>query len=365
MKIALLGDIALIGSYSCYHNTNLIKNGWGGVSSWLSKNCDYVVGNLETPFSYERKSFGAKSAFLCSEPENIELLKMLHVNAVTLANNHMFDFGKEGYELTKTLLKDAGIDWFGAEGREHRLVYGDNKLVFTGWCCYSSNPQGCVNNGQYGLNEFDLPVVEERMKQNNLEGWLNITSIHAGIEHVHYPSIETIKVADKLTRICPFIYYGHHPHVAQPVEFKENNSLIAYSLGNFCFDDVYSNPGAKKPLVELTEDNRKSFIIVVTIERNKILGYEVKPIYIGKEGIELGRGVTEQELNGYLDVMKSMSESEYEDLRRASRQEWEAPRKSQRDLRWIIKHLRLRYLRLFMNDKRNKKKYAACVSSKL
>ena len=127
MRIALLGDIALFGCCSRPDYFNSIE---GYLSSF-----DYVVGNLETPFSLKRKTFGAKSAYICADPRFVSILKQLHINAVTLANNHMFDYGKEGYELTKKLLEDNGIAWFGSEGRELQLELSGNRIAFAGYCC--------------------------------------------------------------------------------------------------------------------------------------------------------------------------------------------------------------------------------------
>lgn len=321
-------------------------------------------GNLESPFSYKKKTWGAKSAYLYSEPENVEILKMIGVNAVTIANNHMFDYGKEGYELTKRILDEAGIEWFGAEGRELKIEIDNNRLAFSGWCCYSTNPQGCVALGEYGINEFDLSTVIRRLKENDKNGWLNIAAVHTGIEHVNYPSNDLRKVAKMMADIAPLVFYGCHPHVAQPIE-KIENSVIAYSLGNFMFDDAYSKPTDKEPLVRLSEDNRSSFVMIVTIENNTIKGYETFPTYIGKDKIHVGKGVTETMLNDYLHTMKAKSEDEYEDMRRRQRQEWIAPRRAKRDLGWYLQRLRPRYARLIYTNKTNEIKYQKHVKQKL
>ena len=328
---------------------------WGGVKTILNQ-CDYVVGNLETPFSYRRKKYGAKSAFLCTEPENVELLKILGVDAVTIANNHMFDYGREGYETTKKLLEEAGIEWFGAEGKVVKVENNGCRLAFSGWCCYSTNPQGCVKNGAYGLNEFDVSEAVKILKRNADEGWLNIAAIHAGIEHVNYPSIDTIKVSEILAKMGPMIYYGHHPHVAQPVE-RKGESLVAYSLGNFCFDDTYARKDDKKPFLKLSEANRESFILIVTIENNEISNYEIVPIYIGKQGIEIGRGVTHETLDGWLNQMYTMDTKDFEHMRREQRNVWVKERRAKRGMRWLLSHLRPRYLHLMVTNYLNARKY--------
>jgi poly-gamma-glutamate synthesis protein (capsule biosynthesis protein) len=157
MKIALLGDIALFGKMSVNENPKL-NDYFAEVSEHL-KSFDYVVGNLETPFSISQKINGAKSAYICSDVENVQILKQLHVNAVCLSNNHMFDYGKEGYETTKKLLENNSIEWFGAEGKELKIVNENNKIAFSGFCCYSSNPLQCVPYGKYGVNAFNVETV--------------------------------------------------------------------------------------------------------------------------------------------------------------------------------------------------------------
>lgn len=362
MKIIFLGDIALMGRASMSDNDQW-ETYFSDIENLLS-NYDYVVGNLETPFSYRRKKHGAKSAFLYSDPKNIEILKKLHVDAVTLANNHIFDYGKEGFELTKCLLKENEIEWFGAEGKNLKVDIAGNKLVFSGWCCYSTNPQGNVSFGEYGINELDVSTIEHVLEKYNKEGWLNIAAVHTGIEHVNYPSLDTICLAKRLAKTSPLIFYGHHPHVAQPIE-KVGESLIAYSLGNFCFDDIYNKKTDKIPIVELSEMNRSSFLLSVTIERNHIIKYEVIPIYIGKDKLEVGHGITKKDLDVYLDIMKSVSHEEYEAMRRLQRSEWLNQRLAKRNLKWFLKRLRPRYIRLMITNKLNVIKYKKHVHNQL
>ena len=362
MKIVFLGDIALFGRASMSDNDNWMTY-FRDIETHLS-NYDYVVGNLETPFSARRKKKGAKSAFLYSDPINIEILKRLHINAVTLANNHMFDYGSEGYELTKQLLDASGINWFGAEGKDLKVDFHENKLAFTGWCCYSTNPQGNVNYGNYGLNELDVSTIEYRLKEYTKEGRLNVAAIHAGIEHVNFPSLDTISLARRLAKIGPMVFYGHHPHVAQPVE-KVGESLIAYSMGNFCFDDIYGKITDNTPLVEMSEANRSSFMLSVTIEKNHIVGFDIIPIYIGKDKIDVGRGITKKELDVFGDIMKNVPDEEYENMRRLQRSEWLNQRFAKRDLKWLLKRLRLRYIKLMFTNKQNARKYNVHVHTQL
>jgi len=96
MKVALLGDIGLFGKYDLKQNKNAFNN-LEQVADFLNKQ-DFVVGNLETPFTKEEHTSTAKSAHIKSDPVNVELLKFLNIKAVNLANNHLCDYGYNGYK---------------------------------------------------------------------------------------------------------------------------------------------------------------------------------------------------------------------------------------------------------------------------
>lgn len=353
MKLALLGDIALFGNLSL-RNNNKAKEYFKEVESYLST-VDLVVGNLESPFSEKKKPHGAKSAYICTDPVNIDILKYLHLKIVNLANNHTYDYGKEGLQVTKQVLLANGIDYFGVDGKDVLFENDDCKLAFTGYCCYSSGPYGCVKYGRPGINEFDLGVAQENVKKYKNGGGINVVSVHSGIEHVNYPSLDTIKAAKLLSSQGTIIYYGHHPHVVQGIE-KIQGSLIAYSLGNFCFDDVYTL-SSSEPSVRLTENNRSSFILEICIEKNAIVSYRVIPVYIGKDRLVLGKGATEEIIKSYTDIIYSMNETDYSAFRNSMIHSYSEERKARRGIMWYVKRLRPRYLVRIMNIKIRSKKY--------
>lgn len=362
MKLILLGDMAFFGRCSLSSNPNA-REYFADVAKRLAQ-ADYVVGNLETPFSIKKKIHGAKSAYICSDVENVALLKMLHVNAVTLANNHMFDYGKEGYETTKKVLTENGIAFFGSEGKSLCFDIEDNHLAFEGFCCYTTNPLQTVPYGKYGVNEYDLTSAEERLAKHDAEGRLSILAVHAGLEHVNYPALDHVKAARKLAGKHKYIYYGHHPHVAQGLEIHQG-SLIGYSLGNFCFDDIWTSANNKSPLVSLTENNRSSFILEIEIKHNEIVGYQITPIYIGRDKLHIGRGTAAEDLKKYMLPIDSMSYDEYNRMRNEILGSRIKERKAQRNLTWYLKRLKPRYLRILINARNNSKKYRKKIITKL
>ncbi len=354
MRIALLGDMAFFGRMSVKERPDVAAY-FSDIADYLD-GFDYVVGNLETPFSIKKRTFGAKSAYICADIENVQTLKQLHVDAVCLANNHMFDFGDEGYETTKKILSEYNVEYFGAEGKELRIELNEGKFAFAGFCCYTSNPLKCVKYGDYGVNAYNLDDAKSFINHSSADGYLPIIAVHAGMEHVNYPSLEHVRAARLLTDECPHVYYGHHPHVIQGVE-EYKGSVIAHSLGNFCFDDVFSD-NSSMPLVELTENNRTGAILELEIDGNNVLNWREQIVYIAKEG-KMQLIETPSDVSEYNNALAACEEdtTAYTAKRSQILTARLSMRKSARNLMWYLKRLRPRYVQIMLNAKRNAKQF--------
>lgn len=355
MRLALLGDIALFGSFDIKNNPRLEEN-LREISSYLD-GFDYVVGNLETPFSEKKKKHGAKSTHICSNVYNIQVLKWLRLNAVTLANNHIFDYGNEGYKTTIKLLRQNNIDFFGTDGKSLQITIEGNRLLFNGFCCYSTNPLNLASQwGKKGVNKLNVYDVEQYLRENR--EFLNIMAIHAGIEHVNYPSADHIKLSQRLASIAPFVYYGHHPHVIQGIE-EYKGSVIAHSLGNFCFDDIVKKTGG----LVLSENNRTGIILEIEINNNKFDSWKETPFYIERDGrITILKQCPEIENYNNFRKMYEANPAEYDAARMSTINSYIAKRKSQRNLKWYLDRMRPMYARLLFDNHNNLRLYNKNIS---
>ena len=360
MRIALLGDIALFGKF-CLHAHPEVYDYFREVTDYLGR-FDYVIGNLETPFSREKKSYGGKSAHICASPSDVALLSYLNISHVNLANNHIFDFGREGYELTKQLLDESGIRYFGTEDKTEFISSGTNQVALHGYCCYSTNPLGMAENGRKGVNPLDIETVMRKIDQFTKEGYFNVVSIHAGEEHVNFPNYNHILMARKLASAGDYLYYGHHPHVLQGIE-QIKNSLVAYSLGNFCFDDVYTSR-SKGPLVRLSENNKQSAILEVEFENNRIVSHAVTGIYMNQNRMDLHVHEIVDKIKTYSDFLES-DRQVYLDTRAALLGDYIASRKKMRDLNWYLKRLNMNSIKMILNGRHNMKMYRKNVVGQL
>ncbi len=360
MKIALLGDVALFGRF-CLNNDKNILSYFNDIRRKL-KGYDIVVANLETPFTDGHKTKGSKSAHIGSDYINIEILKYLRITHVNLANNHIYDYGNDSYELTKNILNKNGIDYFGIESKQCHVKTNNSKVALHGYCSYNTNPQKITFDHSTGVNGLDLDNIKKNMMNNIEQGYFNIVSIHSGVEHINYPSRDDIDVSSCLSDGTPYVYYGHHPHVIQPVMMK-NKSLIAFSLGNFCFSDVYTNK-SKEPLIKLTENNKTGLVLTVEIIDNSISKYTCIPIYLNDTKMEIGCTDVLSKIEEYNSALQ-MPDDEYYMMRENLIRAYAEERKKSRDFNWYIKRLNFNSVRLIANKIKNKRKYKLHVKSKI
>ena len=237
MKIALLGDIALIGKYDLTKNPDAFRR-LDVVTEYLSQ-FDYVIGNLESPLTDVTKTWIPKSMHLRSPRKNIEILKYLGVDVVSIANNHTYDFGKTGFAETIETLEQNGIEWCGAYGKDVQIRQNGESINVSGFCCASTNGihLGCANIGKNTIHLLNRFNVERQLQKDDEQKAFSLIVSHWGQEHTSYPGKDTVKIARKIAGMkSSLAIVAHHPHQIQGIE-KYNGNLIAYSLGNFLFDD--------------------------------------------------------------------------------------------------------------------------------
>lgn len=224
MKILFLGDFF----YDYDYITEDIKK----ISQYIKKNNYKTILNLEGSIKTNKPI--KKGINLAFSDNFIEILKMLNVVAVNLANNHVMDFGEEGLKLVIEKLDNANIKHFGAginlnKAFEICNITIDNKLISLGG--YGWNMEESINakKNMPGTAPINFKIINDIARKTNN---LFIPIFHYGYEYEKLPQpyhlIETRKLLYNNDNIKFII--GHHPHVVQA--FEKN---IYYSLGNFYF----------------------------------------------------------------------------------------------------------------------------------
>ena len=183
-------------------------------------NDDFSFANLEGTLGGKGMAQNKKYVFT-GKAEYTEIFTRNGVEIVTLANNHSFDFGQEGFDETKAVLENAGIPY--AEHMGTVKVTTDSGLTIGLYA---------VDFTRGTPKEEEVETAIRELKDSGAE--VIVCAFHWGMENT-FQAIPTQKEYGKLAIDAGAnIVWGHHPHVLQPME-TYNGGLIMYSLGNFVF----------------------------------------------------------------------------------------------------------------------------------
>jgi len=276
MKIIAVGDILLAKKVEeRIKNGNLISR----EILTLFKQTDLRIGNLELPFSIKKMP---KNKYKVTHPikfKNASVLKELQFDVLTLANNHILDWGREGLETTINILNKQKIFYCGAgfseaEARNPAII--SKKGIKVAVLGYVKNREVSIKNNGFGPAFIDLEDIRTDISKIKPKVDLIIVNLHWGVEFNNYPSPEDIKLAHKIIDCGADIILGHHPHVIQKIE-KYDNKIIAYSLGNFISDPSFCNPFNKDLQCE-------SIILEIDVYNRSVINYIYHPIIIEPHG---------------------------------------------------------------------------------
>ena len=183
---------------------------------------DHTIINFEGVLSDTKAQETQKKRYRFRGPvEFIKILTGSSIEACSLSNNHIADFGKQGEESTKAVLDENGIGWFQnfkyniyeKDGIKIAFIALENKIVY---------------------NEFDK--VKKMIIDLKEKGEANAIVIcwHTGLEYRGAHETNTERTSQAMIRYGVDLVIITHPHVLQGI-CVYNNRCIFYSLGNFVF----------------------------------------------------------------------------------------------------------------------------------
>lgn len=347
MRIAFLGDLGFFGRYS--YDVSSFKK-FENLITYL-EGFDYVIANLETPLTNGSNKTIGKSINLKSDPINVNLLKLLNINIVNLSNNHIFDYGIEGFNDTIYNLTKNNIGYFGVSNDRYVISKGNNKISLRGYCCYTTNPLKIdAKKDPYLVSLSDINI-RNNFNQDKLENMFPIISCHFGTEHVNYPLNEHLKMFRYLSKDYKYFLYGHHPHVLQGIE-SINNSVLTYSLGNLCFDDIYKN-NEKLPRVKMTDNNMYSMVVDINIESNNILNYGYKGFKWENDILKFSC-----EVDNFIEKISNDLLLNYEEINSIRKQSsMNISNYTKKGLKWVLKRMNFNSMLIWVRMKKNDKKF--------
>lgn len=218
---------------------------------------DIVVINMESPFTTSNINY-KKAIPLKANPNNAHILKDNNVNVVSLANNHIMDYGPQGLKDTITALDKYNINHIGAGDNIEKAVQPayfnkDNKRIailnffdkstFQG---FSETELAQATNNTPGSAPASPEIIKKSIDNAKEKADIVIVTFHYGNEYSFTPNGYQTNISRKCIDDGADLVIGTHPHVPQGIE-SYKNKLIFYSLGNCVFDQ--SNPLTKESMI--------------------------------------------------------------------------------------------------------------------
>jgi poly-gamma-glutamate capsule biosynthesis protein CapA/YwtB (metallophosphatase superfamily) len=242
VSIIGVGDIMMGSHYpsASYLPPNDGKTILDSVKAYL-KDADVTFGNLEGTLldeGGEVKHCGNPAICYAfkSPTRYVNYLTDAGFDVVSIANNHVGDFGETGRKSTASTLKNANINFAGLLAYP-TTVFERNGVKY-GMCAFSPNTGT--------LDIKNIPEATKIVKELNTRCDILIVSFHGGAEgssRSHITKTTEIFLGENRGNVYAFshamidagadIVFGHGPHVTRAVESYKNR-FIAYSMGNFC-----------------------------------------------------------------------------------------------------------------------------------
>jgi len=219
----------------------------------LISGADLAFGNLESPLS-KGKPVPTGSFVFRADPETAESLNRAGFDMVSLANNHMLNQGTDGLMKTFGYLSTQNIKYCGAgvAADSFGATVVKVKAAQVGFLCYSYGPdEYAAGKTRPGIAIASKQKITDEVLALRGKADIIVVSLHDGIEYQHKSSKHQQELAHSAIDAGADIVIGHHPHVVQEVE-KYKNGYIFYSLGNFVFDQMWSEATRQGLAVKLT-----------------------------------------------------------------------------------------------------------------
>lgn len=249
---------------------------------WFTEmqNADIAVLNNEFSISSRGKAMAGKAFTFRADPKHTALYHRLGVDLVTLANNHVFDYGEDAFHDTLDTLREYGVDYAGA-GRNaeeaqspmYYLVDG-RKIAFVSATRaekYILTPEATEDSpGVFRCYDTErlLEVIAEAKEESDYV----ILLVHWGREGSNELEKVQEETAPLYLEAGADLIVGAHAHRLQGIEFIDGKAVF-YNLGNFWFDNFNIETGLMR--FELAADGKETFYFLPAKQSGCKTSYEL------------------------------------------------------------------------------------------
>lgn len=258
MKIVFTGDVNLdrgVNDQLKLHGDSLLIRSFNFLDDQ-----DYLVVNLEGTLTDSGSAVKSDKFNFKNSQNKAAILNAAGITHVSVANNHIFDYGRIGYENTLQSLETNSLKPLGKTSKPTIIRKGKYQCAVLSASLTTQNDSLPISS----IEELKSSVNSFVQKSNDIP---LILYIHWGLELQPTPEKWQKELAKELIELGVDAIVGHHPHVTQTIEYI-NNKPVFYSLGNFIAD-------AYLPQTDLT------YVVELEI-KNTIENIKITPLQLEK-----------------------------------------------------------------------------------
>ncbi len=245
------------------------------------RRADLRITNLECPLATRGRPACKSGSVLRGRSADARGLSAVPFEAVTLANNHVFDYGIAGFRETCRGLRAHGIRATGAgmTGKEAcrplRLKVKGLRLAVVN---FSEAEDLTAATAGPGVRGWEIDAIVQQVRAERQRSDFILAVGHCGLEYIPFPPPYVARAFERIAEAGADLVIGHHPHVPQGVQIHRRTP-ICYSLGNFVFyqetDLAYRKIG---------------YLVRAGIARGSLARIEIIPYEIAAGGLRRLRG---------------------------------------------------------------------------
>lgn len=276
------GIISFVGDISLADNWFIApKYDEGGINRILSseildimKTSDVMIANSEFTVSNRGKKLKKKAYTFRAKPERLSIYDEMGIDLVTLANNHVYDFGLDAFNDMLDAFNEYNIPHIGAghnleeASKPYYFIVNGYKIAFVNANRSEKNilTPGATDNSGGVFRCYDPTNMINKIKEVKQNSDYVVAIIHYGRENSHELENEQVSSSKSYIDAGADMVVGHHAQVLQGIEFY-NHKPIIYNLGVFLFNNEVVDTAIFKAI--LNDNGEFDYYIIPALQKDE------------------------------------------------------------------------------------------------
>ncbi len=276
--ISFVGDVSLADNFYIMPKYDERSKGIYGILSQevvdIMKSSDVMVANNEFTVSNRGTKIPGKLYTFRGKPERLAIYDEMGVDLVTLANNHVYDFGRDAFYDMLDSLNEYKIPYIGA-GRNieeakkpYYYIINGYKIAFVNATRAEKNiltPEATASEGGV-FRCYDPTALVSLIKELKQSSDYVITLLHWGREDSHELEDVQIETSKLYIDAGSDVIIGSHAHVLQGIEFY-NHKPVIYNIGDFIFNDESKDTGIFQ--IKLDNEGNMTYYFIPAFQKDE------------------------------------------------------------------------------------------------